>query len=349
MKRRYRLVLAAALILALGIGTLAMPVRIWRTGEIPVPSLPLQPGDAFAVNSARLWIDTDIACGTGERVDPDDCLALLLLVRAAGGRIAGVSLVAGNGSAEVVESVARQFREVLGPTTPLFFNPRAARGALQSALEQGALTIVALGPLTNVAAALEGRPDLQARLSGIVAVMGRRQGHLFHPSEGKGGGMLLGHGPVFTDFNYEQDREAAARVMQMGLPLVMVPYEAARSVQFGAADLDRLAAGGAAGAWVARRSRAWLEFWQQDVGLPGFYPFDLVGAAFVLAPGQFRCAKASLWVAPTRRFFAWLGFPESLSVGLAREKPREMRVDGEAVYCPRLAGGMHAWLMQRLQ
>ncbi len=350
MKRRYRVALAAAVIIALGVATLAMPIRNWRTGESPVPPLPLEPGGVFAVNAERLWIDTDIACGSSERVDPDDCLALLLLARAARGRIAGVSVVAGNGSSEVVDTVARQFFEALEPAArPRFADIRTAQPALQAALEQGPLTIVALGPLTNVADALEGRPDLQARVAGIVAVMGRRKGHLFHPSEGRGGGMLLGHGPVFTDFNFEQDREAAVRVVRMGLPLVLVPYEAARGVQLGAADLDRIAASGVAGAWVAARSRAWLGFWKEDIGLDGFYPFDLVAAAFVLAPARFRCAKTSLWVAPTSRLMAWLGFPDSLIVGLAEEKPRQVRVAAEAVYCPRLGDGMHVWLMQQMQ
>jgi purine nucleosidase len=348
MKRRYRFALAAAVIVALALATLAMPVPTWRTGEVPVPPLPLQPGSAFALKPDRIWIDTDVACGSGERVDPDDCLALLLLARGAREQIAGVSVVAGNGSSEVVDDVARQFRAVLGET-PNFFDTRSARGALQAALEQGPLTIVALGPLTNVAAALEARPELSARVTGIVAVMGRRKGHLFHPSEGKGGGMLLGHGPVFTDFNYEQDREAAARVVRMGLPLVLVPYEAARSVRIGAADLDRIAASGPAGAWVAARSRGWLEFWKEDIGLDGFYPFDLVAAAFLLAPARFRCAKASLWISPNSRLQAWLGFPASLHVGLPEEKPSQVRAAGEAVYCPRLGDAMHGWLMQQLR
>lgn len=349
MRVRYRFAWVAAAIIALAVTTLAMPIRTWRTGEEPVPPLPLEPAGVFAVKPDRLWIDTDIACGSGERVDPDDCLALLLLVRAGRERIAGVSVVAGNASSEVVETVGRQFLEVLGSESLRFADTRMAQAALQAALEQGPLTIVALGPLTNVAAALEGRPDLRARVEGIVAVMGRRKGHLFHPSEGKGGGMLLGHGPVFTDFNFEQDREAAAGVVRMGLPLVLVPYEAARSVQLGAVDLDRIAASGPAGAWVARRSRDWLKFWKEGIGLEGFYPFDLVGAAFVLAPGQFRCAKASLWVVPTSRLVAWLGFRDSLIVGLAQEKPRQVRAAAEAVYCPRLGDGMHSWLMQQLQ
>jgi hypothetical protein len=63
--------------------------------------------------------------------------------------------------------------------------------------------VVALGPLTNLAAVLDARPELRSRVARVVAVMGRRPGHVFHPAEGAGGGLLFGHGPVFRDFNFD--------------------------------------------------------------------------------------------------------------------------------------------------
>ena len=38
--------------------------------------------------------------------------------------------------------------------------------------------------MTNLAAAAGRAPALQGNVDGIVAVMGRRPGHRFHPSEG---------------------------------------------------------------------------------------------------------------------------------------------------------------------
>jgi hypothetical protein len=43
--------------------SLALPVRAWRTGEPPAAPLPLAPGRPFAPAPARVWIDTDAACG----------------------------------------------------------------------------------------------------------------------------------------------------------------------------------------------------------------------------------------------------------------------------------------------
>lgn len=75
---------------------LAVPVRLWRTGEVPLPELQYVPPARAIVNAARVWIDADAACGTGKRRDPDDCLALLSLTRAGHIDIAGISTVFGN-------------------------------------------------------------------------------------------------------------------------------------------------------------------------------------------------------------------------------------------------------------
>lgn len=320
-----------------------MPVRLWRTGEPPVPPLALAAGAASAP-SARLWIDTDAACGAGERVDPDDCFALLLLARAARGRIVGVSAVGGNAPLTVVESTLRKMMAQADAGISVHGEADSA-AALERALEQGPLTILALGPLTNIAAVLRERPDLARNVERLIAVMGRREGHLFHPSEARGRGTLLGHGPVFRDFNYAQKPQAAETVLRSGVPVTMVPYDAARRLMLGAADLDSLAAAGGAAAWVASRSRQWLEYWRKDIGIEGFYPFDLVAAAFLLRPDDFRCADVRWWIRAGPPPLAWLGVGDPLFVGLPQEQPEDARSAGAATYCPELRDGLRDWLL----
>ena len=63
--------------------------------------------------------------------------------------------------------------------------------------------------------------------------------------------LLFGHGPVFGDFNFEQDRNAARLVLAMSLPMVLVPHEAARKVRLRRADLKTLETHSASLAWVA--------------------------------------------------------------------------------------------------
>lgn len=344
--------------------TFMLPVRTWHTGELPSPQLPLKDGKNFAVHAERIWIDTDAACDSPGRVDVDDCFALLLLARSSAAQIVGISSIFGNAPLDVIDQTTRALATELGSsmfaTLPVYRGSAAplgadgqtaitpAHAALQAALQEQPLTIIALGPLTNIAASLSDHPELQARVSDIVAVMGHRPGHLFHPAEGNGkGGILFGHGPVFTDFNFAQDRRAALSIMNMHLPLTLIPYDAAREMTITAADLDRMASAGGAAAWVATRSRTWLGYWNDKIGLSGFYPFDLLAAAYVIAPGYFACAKTGSWIAPDP-MFSWVPAADSLLVGLDRERPTDVRASGEAVYCPQIEGEMHRWIMKRL-
>jgi hypothetical protein len=77
---------------------LAMPVQLWRTGEVPRPELQHSPPSQDTSKTARIWIDANAACVTGKRRDPHDCLALLALASARHSDIAGISTVFGNES-----------------------------------------------------------------------------------------------------------------------------------------------------------------------------------------------------------------------------------------------------------
>src|SRR5262249_44437605 len=73
----------------------AIPVTEGRTGDGEAPPLALLKGGPPAAMPHRLWIDTDAACGHARDADPDDCFALLLLLRAPGIEVVGISTVRG--------------------------------------------------------------------------------------------------------------------------------------------------------------------------------------------------------------------------------------------------------------
>ena len=322
-----------------------------------MPPLPLVRGGPAVDLPRRVWIDTDAACGHGRTTDPDDCFALLLLLRSPSVSVVGISTVHGNAPLAITDSITRALVGRAGRRVPVYRGsavplderdggaPAPAHAALRQALAGGPLTLVALGPLTNVALALERVPALRAKVARLVAVMGRRPGHLFHPAEGHGGGgMLFGHGPVFTDFNFAQDRKAATRLLGFRVPTTLVPYEAAREVTLAAPHLDRIARADAASAWVVSRAGGWLEYWRDQVGLDGFYPFDLVGAAYPLAPRLFDCADTDAWVGRDERLWGWLGKP-ALVVGDMGAAPAAR---GRITYCPALDPSTTGWLVEAL-
>jgi purine nucleosidase len=350
MRRRLRTAaIIAAAVLALIAALLALPVDEWRTGRQAASPLALVPGDRLVPPAARLWIDSDAACGHGRRTDPDDCFAVLLLAEDSA-PVAGIASVFGNAPIDVTDATLRELVQRRFPPDgrpPVHRGAAVARtpwvtpadSALAAALEQGPLDIVALGPLTNLASVLKNRPDLRPKVKSLVAVMGRRPGHIFHPAEGVSDAALLGHGPVFRDFNFEQDPKAVEEVLAMALPLVLVPYDAARHFEVTGDHLERMRRRGGAWAWTAERASGWLDYWKSEIDRPGFYPFDAMAAAFVLRPDLLRCAPVSARVARDDTLF----WPVRGQLALLVDQRR----DGQgkpAVYCPALADGMAAWL-----
>ena len=359
--------LTLAVLLLLFIASFAIPLPAWRTGELPAPPLPITEDGPAVRMPARVWIDTDAACGHSRTTDPDDCFALLLLARAPALEIAGISTVFGNAPLDVTDRTTRELVTTLrangadlpavhlGSDEPVpesgSVAPPPAHAALQRALEEDPLTLLALGPLTNVAAALKERPDLQARVKRVVAVVGRRPGHLFHPAEGEGDGILFGHGPVFRDFNFDKDRIAATSVLAMRLPTTLIPYEAGRDISLTRDDLAALEASGDAAAWLATRARPWLDFWQDEVGRRGFYPFDLLAGAYIRDPRLFNCAATQAWVSTDDRLWnIWFYDPPALLVGLPEHVPDSALASGSVLYCtatdPRTHGRLMDWLVR---
>jgi inosine-uridine nucleoside N-ribohydrolase len=346
--------IAVSTIALLVTAALALPVKLWRTGEVPLPELVYSAAPHDAAKPVRVWIDADAACGTGQHRDPDDCLALLSLASAGDVRIVGISTVFGNAPVSETEGVMRALVQELdadtrrnsaaplpvfkgcGAAAPLCLDDGgslAAQAALRQALQSGTLDVVALGPLTNLAAVLAQEPALASKVNRVIAIMGRRPGHRFHPSENRAiGAMLFGHGPIFRDLNAVLDPQAVSVVLASGVPVVLIPYTAARKVLMTGRDLDRVASIGPAGAWVAERSRAWLEFWRSDAGLDGFYPFDLMAAAYVRGPSQFACARVTAWVGDDP-LLPWFSGGPALLVAQQGGLPAPETASAQALYC----------------
>ena len=258
-----RALIVIGVITLLAVAALALPVQLWRTGETTQPELRYEPAVRDTVKPVRVWIDADAACGTGQRRDPDDCLAVLALARARHVEIAGISTVFGNAPVAQTDAVMRALVQQLGAdagrsgvaSVPVFKGCGAAgqhclddggsldaQAAMRQALQRAPFDVVALGPLTNLAAVLTAEPALARRITRVIAVMGRRPGHRFHPSENRArGAMLFGHGPIFRDLNAVLDPQAVSAVLASGIPIVLVPYTAARQVSLTGADLDRIA------------------------------------------------------------------------------------------------------------
>lgn len=107
------------------------------------------------------------------------------------------------------------------------------------------VTIVALGPLTNIGLFLIRYPDLASQLRRIVLM---------------GGAIAEGNMTPAAEFNIWVDPEAAHRVFASEVDVTMVGLDVTRHALFTPDDIDRFAAGGRAGRLIAKLTASYLEF-----------------------------------------------------------------------------------------
>jgi inosine-uridine nucleoside N-ribohydrolase len=245
-----------------------------------------------------VWIDTDPACGSGEAADVDDCWALALALRSPELQVMGISTVFGNqprGRAlsgaqradiarSILERANRNARVFIGSDqgSDAEWSSTPASEALASTLARFRLSVLALGPVTNVATTLVHHPNLAQRIDRIVMVAGKPPGRLFHP-----GKHWWFH---FGDFNVARDVEAMRTVLYSGVPITLVPFELAVQIVITDQDMKQLHAHGRLASWLAEASEEWLAFWQgRLIENPGFNPFDAAAVGYVALPGLFKC------------------------------------------------------------
>jgi purine nucleosidase/pyrimidine-specific ribonucleoside hydrolase len=212
----------------------------------------------------------------------DDALALLLAFRSPEWRVEAVTTVAGNVPAELGTANARRLAGIAGvapvvaagareplagplitathihgddglgglarelPEAPVPAHAGDAADLLIACARRwpGELVVVALGPLTNLALALERDRPALAGVRAVVA-MG-------------GSAALGGNVTAAAEFNVFVDPEAAAAVLTARLPLTLVPLDVTSQVVWPAARIDRLpgrsdgSAAGFAGALAGR-------------------------------------------------------------------------------------------------
>ena len=96
----------------------------------------------------------------------------------------------------------------------------------EAARAEAPIDILALGPLTNLALAFSAEPTIAAGIHELVIM----------------GGTCFGRGNVTgaAEFNILADAEAAAIVLSLPLPTVLVPWEPCVEAALSGADLDAL-------------------------------------------------------------------------------------------------------------
>jgi inosine-uridine nucleoside N-ribohydrolase len=135
------------------------------------------------------------------------------------------------------------------------------------------VTLVALGPLTNVAMLLAERPDAAAALDRVVLM---------------GGAIAEGNMTAAAEFNIWVDPEAASRVFASGLDVTMVGLDVTNRAVLTAEHADRLRPQGRVGAAVAAMLDFYGAFYRQAYDHGGCPVHDAVAVAHVVRPELVR-------------------------------------------------------------
>jgi inosine-uridine nucleoside N-ribohydrolase len=145
------------------------------------------------------------------------------------------------------------------PEPDIDLDPRPAVALMADVLRAASepLTLVATGPLTNVALLLRSAPDVRERLARIVWM---------------GGSRSRGNRTPYAEFNAWVDPEAAAMVVAGGVPFTLIGLHLTHQALATPEIVDRIrATGGVLGAvaagWLGYVSAAYRSIWGIDAPL----------------------------------------------------------------------------------
>jgi inosine-uridine nucleoside N-ribohydrolase len=243
-----------------------------------------------------------IDCDPGQ----DDALALLLALGSPELDVLGVTAVAGNQTLDKTTANALRVLELAGRTDipvaagadgPLIGElvvaadahgetgldgvdlpppsaepvPEHAEDFLAAKIEASdrAVTLVALGPLTNVALLLEAHPEAAAKIDRVVLM---------------GGAIHEGNQTPSAEFNIWIDPEAAARVFGSGLDVTMVGLDVTNRAVLSNADADGLRGGEPVAEAAADMIDFYLGFYSEAYDHGGAPIHDAVALAHVFRP-----------------------------------------------------------------
>jgi purine nucleosidase len=145
------------------------------------------------------------------------------------------------------------------------------------------LAIVAIGPLTNLAALLHDRPGLLQSVGRIV-VMG---GAIWCP----------GNATPWAEFNFYRDPKAAADVLTAGLPITLVPLDVTRQVVMDESHVAHLSRSGRGGGELLARMIRWPLEGHADAD-DKFIVHDAVAVGTLLWPELFLRSRIALEIVP---------------------------------------------------
>jgi len=244
--------------------------------------------------SAPVWgrqkiiLDTDPAMGYPFH-DVDDGLAMGIALNSPELEIMGITTTYGNHTQEKTYAKALEIMAEAKSPVPVFrgadgpeeFSETAASKFIRETVlaNPGEITIIAIGPLTNLASAIKSDPKVAKSIKSVVSMGGALQA------------KLLGTQPGAFDMNWGSDQKSTQIVLESAPEFVMISTDLCMEVVFTKEKYKQLKSSAPFLAdYFAKNIKPWLDFNQlvfhTDQG-SGFFPWDTLAVEYVLDPSIF--------------------------------------------------------------
>lgn len=164
----------------------------------------------------------------------------------------------------------------LPPSSRKAMDETAAEFIVRAVMDNpGEVTLVVLGPMTNIALALALEPELHKNVDQVVAM-----GGVLH---------VMGNVSPVASANILGDAHAADIVLGTDWDVVLVPADTTRQVRVTDEWLDRLRdRAGRQGEFIRDISRFYRDFYASVGVTDGFYNHDSTAMAYVIEPSLFE-------------------------------------------------------------
>ena len=254
----------------------------------------------------RLIIDTDPGMGT-HGADPEDGLAILFALGSSEVTVEAITVVAGNvptnhswpnlhrllelaGRTDVAvragaasplnpdrlpQNAGLRMREGMDrdvPDVPLPEDDGGAAELIRDVVlaDPGEITVVAIGPLTNVARAIQLDPSVATGMTRLVIMGGTVE--------------VAGNITPAAEFNIWMDPEAADIVFRSGAAITMVGLDVCHQTHFDLTQVAAIRGRSPLSDFVADAAAAWIEAREQFSGESDLHLYDTLAMAAAIHP-----------------------------------------------------------------
>lgn len=258
-------------------------------------------------NKRKIIIDTDPG--------HDDALAIMLAVKSQQLDIQAITTVAGNATIDKTTRNAQAVLNLIGGKLPIFSGfPQPTKRKLITATVHGKsgldgfdttqtaftvtqnapqkiieivrsfpneVTILTLGPLSNLARAFQIDPELPLLISQIVMM---------------GGAIAVpGNKNRVAEFNFSVDPEAADIVFRARVPKILVPLDVCNDVVLQIADFQKMK-NQVIRETVVPMMKKFMTGLMKDEGTSGILVYDALAAYFLLNPGAYTLTPMHIFI-----------------------------------------------------